>query len=81
LTAVTGAVGAFTLVFGLLFLLLSSSLVYQAFGYLRDTVLVMVFAELVGMTLASVGAGLLVYGVLSGNSRTSGKAPSDSPKA
>ena len=63
-----GAVGAFMLTFGFLFLSVSSSIVYELLGNLRDPSGPILELEVVSLVITSVGAGLLAYGVLSRDS-------------
>jgi len=65
MSATIGALGGFLLVFGFLFLLISSTVVSAIIGYGSDPTVPLVLMELVGITLSSLGAGLLMYGVLS----------------
>jgi len=74
LSATTGALGGFLLVFGFLFLLVASSVVTAIIGYSSDPTIPVVLMELVGILLASVGAGLLMHAVLSRRSEAE-KAP------
>ncbi len=64
MAAVTGAIGAFLLTFGFFFMLLAPGFVYNLVGY-QNSQNLSVYLQLVGMGLASVGAGMLAYGVLS----------------
>ncbi|HME19301.1 MAG TPA: hypothetical protein VKF15_06185 [Nitrososphaerales archaeon] len=65
MSATVGAIGAFLLVFGFLFLLISSTVVSALIGYASDPTRPLVLMQLLGIVLASVGAGLLIHGVLS----------------
>jgi hypothetical protein len=66
MTVTEGAVSAFLSTFGSLFLIFSSSSVDAFWGYQYSPVSVAI-REIVGLLVASVGAGSLVYGVLSRN--------------
>jgi hypothetical protein len=64
LGATIGAAGASLLVLGFLFLLISNGVVSAVFGYTASPTSA-VLMELLGIFVASVGAGMLIYGVLS----------------
>jgi len=65
MSATIGALGGFLLVFGFLFLLISSTVVSAIIGYGTDPTVPLVLMELVGIMVSSLGAGLLMYGILS----------------
>jgi hypothetical protein len=55
------AIGSFLFVFGLLWLLLSGSIVNEIYGYYIDQIAI-AYSQLVGLILAALGAGLFTYG-------------------
>jgi F0F1-type ATP synthase assembly protein I len=78
LSATTGGLGGFLLVFGFLFLLISSAVVGAIMGYSQDTTVPTVLMELLGILLASVGAGLLMFALLSRRSKAEETPAADS---
>ena len=78
MNSTTGAVGAFLLMFGFLFLTISSSVVYVVFSY-NDPVPQLELA-LAAILIASVGAGLLFHGVLSRKQEPEEKPGAETPE-
>jgi hypothetical protein len=79
LSATLGAIGAFLLVFGFLFLLISQSVVSALIGYGSDPTVPLVLMELVAVVLAAVGAALLIHGILSRRPEAAGAPAAEMP--
>jgi uncharacterized membrane protein YidH (DUF202 family) len=69
-----GAVGAFLLTFGVFFMVIASNLVnaFSAGSYYNEQLQV-AYLQLIGLVLASFGAGLLAFAILSRGEKPSQK--------
>jgi hypothetical protein len=74
-----GAAGGFLLVFGFLTLLIAPGIVYALYPNATDTNTAQVSVDMVAITVASLGAGLLFYGALSRGGGPRAEAPQAAP--